>query len=106
MVTSAYRSVLAMRKLGYHSETTEHRNGKFRKDLFDAFDAIAFKANEPVIFIQAYLKGREKEHAQLNAEHPIIKDLLASGCKFEHQIHSFRTKKGRKYWSMERRNIR
>src|SRR3990167_1472005 len=83
MVTTAYRSVVAMRKLGYHSETTEHRMGKFRKDLFDVADGIAFKANEPAILFQAFHKKDEEKHAWINAEYTIVKDWLATGNKFE-----------------------
>lgn len=103
--TTAYKSVLAMRKLGYMAETTEHRMGKFRKDLFDVFDAIAMKPSEPAIMIQAYHKKEAESHAHLNASHPAIGVWLATGNLFEHHIWNFRTSKGRRYWSVERKAI-
>lgn len=106
MVTTAYRSVLAMRKAGYYSETTEHKLGGFvRKDLFGCFDGIAVREGE-IIFFQSYHKKEEKNHSWLDSNHMFVRVIRSTGCKVEHHLHSFKTKNGRKYWSMERREVK
>jgi len=103
--TTAYRSVLLMRRAGYNAETTEHRNGKFRKDLFNVADCLAFKAGEPAILVQAFHAKEEKNHAQFNRNLPIIREWLLTGNAFELHLWSFKTRKGRKYWNAERRRL-
>ena len=105
MVTTAYRSVLAMRKLGFYSETVEHRLGRFiRKDLFGFADGIAFKEGIGIILFQAYHKKETENHKHLNPnENKTISEWVKSGGIFEHHVWSFKIKNGRKYWTMERK---
>lgn len=93
-----------MRKLGYLCETTEHKQGRFRKDMFNCFDGLAVREGE-AIFFQAYHKKEEKNHAWLDANHEVVLLMKSAGFKVEHHPWSFKTRKGRKYWQLERRLI-
>lgn len=106
MVTTAARSRDYMRKLGFIAEVVEHRVGSFiRKDLFDFADVLCYKPDEGIILIQAYQKSATKEHDHLNLSNEKIRWWTLSGGKFEHQIWSFKTIHGRKYWSVTRKEI-
>src|SRR3990167_4563686 len=103
MTTTAYRSVIEMRRDGFFSETVEHRLGQFvRKDLFGIGDTIACKQGEGIILIQAYLKKDKAVHDHMNSEHPMVKMWLESGGRFWHHIFDIKTKNKRKrYYLMD-----
>ena len=110
MVTTAARSRDYMRELGYIAECVEHRRGQFiRVDLFGIGDVLAYKKDKiigpEIIMIQAYHKKEKKGHAHLNSKHEKISGWLDAGGRFEHHLWGFKTKKGRKFWSVERIRI-
>lgn len=108
MVTTAARSRDYMRKLGYIAECVEHRRGQFiRVDLFGFADVLAYGKDKilgsKIILIQAYHKKEKKGHAHLNSkDNNKIAAWLDAGGEFEHHLWSFKTKKGRKFWDVER----
>lgn len=107
MVTTAARSRDFMRKLGFTAECVEHRRGSFvRVDLFGFGDALAYKKGVGIILIQAYHKKEEKNHAHLLGDNKKIREWINSGGIFEHHLWGFRSCKGRKFWSVERRVIK
>lgn len=105
MTTTAYRSVIIMRKRGYFAEVTEHRQGHFRRDLFGIADGIAVKAGEPVILFQSYEKKAAKQHSWINPNYSILRAWLESGNRFQHHIFEFKMHNGRKRWIFEIKEV-
>lgn len=117
-----------MRKLGYTSECVEHRRGSFvRVDLFGIADVLSFKPavrvtqkmlngdvvefntdQGEIILVQAYhaTKDNIEKHKHLDATHHIVGGWLKAGGQFEHHLWTYSTKNGRKYWKVERREIK
>lgn len=111
-ITTAARSRDFMRKQGFTAECVEHRMGRFiRKDLFNFGDVLVYKPTEGIIIIQAHnetnsSKKEDERHNKFNPRENVrIRDWLLSGGKFELHLWRYRTKKGRKFWSVERRVI-
>ncbi len=103
-MNTAYRSVLHMRKQGWWAQTTEGRRGGRRFDHFGVADLEAFRPGHGILWIQSYDYYARKVHDHLNAEHPIIKDWLASGGQFCHHVWHRPRKKIPK-WTLETRWI-
>ena len=102
MPTTAARSKDYKRKLGFRAEVVEHRRGRFRHDLFDFGDVMAF-GNRKIIIIQAYLKSAMKLHQHLTPEgNSFVEEWVNNGGIFEHHIWSYTAKKGRKKWDVKR----
>jgi hypothetical protein len=105
-ITTASRSRDYMRGLGWLCENVEKRNGIFRNDLFGFADVICYHKDKGILLVQAYKKGRDKEHASLVPEkNKFIEVWLLAGGLFEHQVWSHMKKGGkRKFWSVFRIN--
>ena len=97
-----------MRKNGWKAQIVEIRHGIFRNDLFTVADVLAFKCDQGILLVQAYLKGKEKDHQHLNIDNEIIRLWVQCGGKFEHHIWrqtNERHRGKRKTWKVERVNL-
>ena len=65
-MTTAYRSKLWLEKNGWKAEVVEHRRGRFRYDLFGAFDVMAIRkypdGRGEVLLVQAFEDRDAKKH--------------------------------------------
>jgi len=103
-MTTAYRTVLDLRKQGMWAQCVEGIRGGMRFDHFGVADVEAFLVGRGILWVQAYEFKDRKKHDHLNAEHPAIKAWLAAGGLFAHYVWHRPTKKLRK-WTKEVRWI-
>lgn len=111
-MTTAAKSRDYLRKQGWTAEVVEHRQGKFRMDLFGIADVLAFKPGTGILFVQAYQSGREKEHAWIDRSNYVVEGLRDCDALVHHhiwkQVRPLKrdgTKSKRKVWQVQVRPI-
>ena len=101
-MTSAYRTVLDMRRAGGSAQTTEHRLPFSRVDLFNSFDLCGYLPDDRFLrFRQAYEWKHRKGHELIVREdNKHVMEFMNRGVIVEHAIWIHRPRKWTVYYCL------